>query len=408
MENKQNLRIAFIVDQFPPLGTFILNQITGLIDLGHKVDVYAYENPGKYHREVEDYNLIERTHYFDFPLSKSVRLKKAFGLFIKYFPGHPIAVAQSLNFIKYGKNALILSYFFHLVPFLDKNYDIIQCQFAPTSNSFLFLRDILRTKYITTFHGWDIRLAEEFGGNIYKKLFERGDLFVAISNYHKKKLIEFGCPGHKIIRHNIGIDIDKFSPKGIYSDNSVKIVTIGRLVWEKGLEFGLKAISLLDKRHDNSNIQYVVIGNGPLRSRLKKQTHILGLENKVKFKGEMKRDDVIKLLDQVDIFLLPSIAEGTPACLMEAQAKGLPVVATKICGIPEVVVNGKTGFLVPERDAEALADRLNYLIEHPEVREKFGRFGRKFVEENFNIKKLNKQLERIYLDILRRQLYPLM
>ena len=126
----------------------------------------------------------------------------------------------------------------------------------------------------------------------------------------------------------------------------------------------------------------------------------LNLEGKVNLLGSRNSNDVIELLNQSDIFLLSSIAEAFPAVLLEVQAMGLPIVATSVGGVGEAVINGKTGFLVPERNVEALSERLNYLIEHPELWPKFGRSGKKFVEEHFDIKKLNRRLAEIYQSLL--------
>ena len=86
--------------------------------------------------------------------------------------------------------------------------------------------------------------------------------------------------------------------------------------------------------------------------------------------------------------------------MIEAQATGLPVVSTFHSGIPEIVENGKSGFLVQERDVNTLAEKIDFLIQHPELREEMGRYGRKFVEQKFDIKKLNKRLVEIYSNLL--------
>jgi colanic acid/amylovoran biosynthesis glycosyltransferase len=109
-----------------------------------------------------------------------------------------------------------------------------------------------------------------------------------------------------------------------------------------------------------------------------------------------------KLFQEADIFVLTSVKatdgdmEGQGLVLQEAQAVGLPVLSTLHNGIPEGVIDGKSGFLVPERDVDALTERLQYLIEHPELWPEMGRCGRKFVEVKYDIKMLNSKLVRIY------------
>ncbi|MBA7689291.1 GDP-mannose-dependent alpha-(1-6)-phosphatidylinositol monomannoside mannosyltransferase [subsurface metagenome] len=131
------------------------------------------------------------------------------------------------------------------------------------------------------------------------------------------------------------------------------------------------------------------------------------IKNYVKILGAVEQDEILKLYQQAHIFVLPSVTasngdqEGIPVVLMEAQAVGLPIISTYHSGIPEVIMDGKSGFLVPEKDVNALADRLDYLIEHPEIWSEMGRCGRNFVEEKYDIKKLNQQLVEIYQNLIR-------
>ena len=114
----------------------------------------------------------------------------------------------------------------------------------------------------------------------------------------------------------------------------------------------------------------------------------------------------MKILSNSDILLAPSITahdkdqEGIPVVLMETMAMGLPIISTLHSGIPELVQDGISGYLVPERDVDALAEKLNYLIEHPELWSEMGKAGRAFVEENFNIDKLNDRLVEIFQSLL--------
>jgi len=146
--------------------------------------------------------------------------------------------------------------------------------------------------------------------------------------------------------------------------------------------------------------------DGPLRGKLKNLTKQLGISGHVRFLGAKTRDQIIKLYSKAHIFMLSSIRnqngseEGQGLVLLEAQSVGLPVVATRVGGIPESVVDGKSGFLVPERDVDALAEKLIYLIEHPEIWPEMGRAGRAFVEINYDINKLNDRLVEIYQQLL--------
>ena len=205
----------------------------------------------------------------------------------------------------------------------------------------------------------------------------------------------------------MGIDLKKFkfSERMKQPGEPIKILTIGRLIEKKGHVYAIRAIAKVVKKY--RNIEYLIAGDGPLRNKLEGLVQELGIEKHVKFSGAIEQNEVLKLYQQAHIFVLPSITtsngdqEGIPVVLMEAQATGLPVISTYHTGIPEVIVEGKSGFLVPEKDVDALAERLEYPIEHPELWPDMGRYGRKFVEEKYDIKKLNQQLVEIYSNILR-------
>ena len=130
------MKIAFIVSLFPSLSeTFILNQITGLLDGGHDIEVFARSNPGeaKVHQDIEKYHLMERTRYLDMPHNKVKRVLKALYLLVTNFHKAPMAILNSLNLFRYGKYVLSLRLFYTLLLFLGKEdtYNIIHCDFAP-------------------------------------------------------------------------------------------------------------------------------------------------------------------------------------------------------------------------------------------------------------------------------------
>ncbi|OGM17102.1 colanic acid biosynthesis glycosyltransferase WcaL [Candidatus Woesebacteria bacterium RBG_19FT_COMBO_42_9] len=407
------MKVAFIVGSFPTLSeTFILNQITGLLDLGHQVDIYASRNLGerKVHPDIAKYRLMERVRYFDIPTNKPKRVLKAAWLIESNFYKSPLAMLNALNVFKFGKKALSPRTFYYLVPFLgrEQDYDIIHCHFGPRGIVGVFLKDLgIGGKVVTTFHAHDInKFVRERGKNVYSYLFKRGDAFLPISNYCAKELIKLGCEKEKMTIHRMGIDLQKFrySPKKAAKGESVKILTVGRLVECKGHEYAIRALAEVIRKH--KNVKYVIAGDGPLRSYLENLVKDLNLKENVNFLGEVDQDEVTKLYRESHLFVLPSVTaadgnqEGVPVVLMEAQASGLPVVSTLFTGVPEVVADGKSGFLVSERDVSALAEKLEYLIDHPDLWPKMGRAGSNLVEENYNIKKLNLKLVKIFEDLL--------
>lgn len=408
------MKIAFIVGMFPKLSeTFILNQITGLIDVGHKVEIFAWEraNEEKIHPKVIKYNLLEKTHYlqdFASPANKVKRVFKTTGLICTHIWKHPWVIIKALNVFKLGEKALSLRILFYLIPFFKSKFDIIYCHFGPTGKEFLFLKEVFKLPYITKFYGYDVSgYIRKNDRNVYKKLFEGGDLFLAISNYMRNRLIQLGCPQEKIIVHHMGIDLQKFkfTLRQLPLDGRIKILTVARLVEKKGLNYSIEAVAQVIPKYPN--IEYKIVGDGPLRNTLNGLIDELGVREQIKLVGWKDSSEVKALMGKAHIFLLHSVTatngdmEGIPVSLMEAQAVGVPVISTYHSGIPELVQDGKSGFLVSEKNVDAFSERLSYLIEHPEEWLEMGRNGRNFVEEKYDNVQLTKKLENIYIQLLK-------
>lgn len=401
------MKIAFVMPLFPKLSeTFILNQVTGLLERGHHVDIFAERRSGEFpvHADVEKYKLLDCTHYYlDVPSNKLIRLLTGINLILKYFKKHSKIILRSLNIFRYGRPALSLSLLYKTAPFLE-NYDIIHCQFGTIGNWGAVLKELgIEAKLVTTFHGFDIRLGVEKGGHIYHNLFNKGDCFIAISDYNYDNLIKFGLDKNKIVCLPVGIDISSFSKhqsKNSGNTKTIVILTVARLVKEKGLQYGIKAVHKLLQQRPGLSLKYYIIGDGPLKEDLTNLTRKLMLSGVVHFHGSLKQKDIIEEMKQSNIFLFPSIAEALPVSLMEVQAVGLPVVATRVGSINQIVSDGKSGFLVPERDVDSLTDRLAYLIDHPERWSEMGCRGRSIVKKHYDINKLNDRLVEIYQRLL--------
>ena len=403
------MKIAFVLPAFPVISeTFILNQLTWLLDHGHQVDIFARKRSTEtqIHEDVKKYRLLERTHYYwDVPKGKFQRTSSAFRLICKYAFHHPFGILQTLNVFKFGSLAWTLALVHRVGPFLN-DYDIVQCHFGTSGNWGVFLKEFgVKAKIVTTFHGFDIRTGMEKGGQIYRELFENGDKFISISEYNLQSLCHLGLNQGKIFSLPIGIDLQKFPFKdqGVAPEDTtpIHIVTVARLVEEKGLFYGIQAIDQLRQKRPEVKLQYTIIGEGPLRGELESLVRTLNLEDIVSLPGAMEQKDIVQVLLNSHIFLFPSIAEALPVSLMEAQAVGLPVVATKVGSTDQIVAEGQSGFLVPCRDAKALAERCSYLLDHPESWQNMGRRGRDVVEKQYDVNILNGQLLELYQQLLK-------
>ncbi|NJL62951.1 MAG: colanic acid biosynthesis glycosyltransferase WcaL [Methylacidiphilales bacterium] len=407
------MNIAFIVEKFPALTeTFILNQVVGLIELGHNVDIYALhqDDTNKVHSDVIKYDLLTHTHYMvQMPKNYVFRVLQVIWLIIINFKKAPLAVMRSLNFFKYGKSAISLRLFYSILPFLDsRSYDIIHCQFGMYGIVGMRLRELgaIRGKLITCFRGYDISwYVKEFGDDIYNELFSKGDLFLANCDFFRQRAIKLGCEERKIIVHGSGIDCDRFAfkPRYLSCDRQIRIVTVGRLIEKKGIEYSIHAVAEILNNYPN--IEYNIIGEGYLKEYFQQIINEFCVEEKIHLLGWKNQQEIIEVLDNSHIFIAPSVTakdgnQDAPVnTLKEAMAMGLPVIGTYHGGIPELVEDGISGFLVPERDASAIANKILYLIEHPEIWLSMGKAGSSYVEKHYNMHQLNHELVEIYQQV---------
>ncbi len=298
-------------------------------------------------------------------------------------------------------------YFEHLLK--KNNARLIHAHFGPNGWSLLSTKRRLKVPLITTFYGWDMSVfpRQEIWQVRYRELFNQGDLFLVEGGNMKNKLMELGCPPEKIRIQRIAIDVGQFKPreKRDKQRKKMKILFCGRFVEKKGLIYALKALkSLINKIPD---VEFVVVGDGDLRPEIEKFISENSMEKYITLMGNLPLSSLADHMRDADIMLQPSVTAengdsegGAPTVLLEAQATGLPVVSTFHADIPEVVLDGRSGFLCPERDPMALTEKIIYLIEHPEVREAMGKEGRRHVEANYNIYVEVNKLEQVYSEVI--------
>jgi colanic acid/amylovoran biosynthesis glycosyltransferase len=406
------MKIAVLVEEFPSVSqTFVLNQIVGLIDLGHDVHVFAARSGsmGKNHDNYEKYDLLKKTHYYRIPKNKILRIIKALSLLIRYAPNHYDVTFKSLNGFRYGKQAWSLSLLFMCIPLLKRGpFDVIHCQFGTIGLSAVSLRQVRASsgKVVTSIRGYDVTVFLKKHPGIYRTLFKEGDLFLPVCEFLKDRLIQERCEEKKIVVHYSGIDCSKFQylERQRVPGEAIKVLTIARLIEKKGVVFAIDAVSRLLSKGEK--IEYMVVGDGMLRESLQQLIESKGIENQVKLLGWKTHEEVQLLLEESHVLLAPSLTsengdqEGIPNAIKEAMASGLPVISTFHSGIPELVTDGVSGLLVPERDAASISDALAYLIRHPETCKEMGQAGRRQVEQKFDTKSLNKRLEGLYLELL--------
>jgi colanic acid/amylovoran biosynthesis glycosyltransferase len=356
----RKLKILFIVNQFPSISQrFVLEQIIEWIKRGHIIAIHSFKEGDHIvtQPEIDQYRLAERTTY--------------------------------------GKQ----------LPSL-KSFDVLAVQFGNCAKTVIeqSKKQEYKGRIVVSFRGYDISKFLQKNPDYYTKLFPDIDLCLPVCKFFKERLISLGCPPEKILVHHSGINLDLFPGKGPASPlkRTFNIITIARLVEKKGIEYVLRAIALLKKRFSHHQIQYFIIGdeagNSGEKERLEALAFDLGINDTIRFCGWKTHDEVIKYLALMHLLILPSITskdgdeEGIPNAVKEAMAVGLPVITTERAG-SELVVDGKSGFLIPEKNYEALASKIAFFIQNRGQGKKFGHEGRLFVEKFFDIKKTTALLE---------------
>jgi len=386
-------RIGFLLGGFPALSeTFILNQIVGLSKYC-EVHVYpTYKIEGKCHPTYLDLNQ-EKIHF-----PNNLKLFGRIKLFLKsiyLFKKNPTFFLNSINPFKYGLRALKLYKFQENYPFLIDSTENFIIHFADLGFRFFELKkDGLKIKSYLIFHGADFRLALKTNGLAYPFLSDV-DYFLSISNLITEKLLEWGVDQEKIIRHNVGIQMPKHKLERIQTKtNKIQITSIGRLTEIKGHEFGIRVIFELVKKYGIKNILYNIIGEGEEYDNLLDQVKNLGFEQNVVFHGGQSGDYVYKLLSETDIYFHPSNDEMTPLAIMEAMSFNLPVVASNVGAVNEIVIEG-SGFIYNVNDKNRCCDFLIKLIENKSLRENMGQIGANHIVNEYDIDNLNFRLWKI-------------
>lgn len=229
---------------------------------------------------------------------------------------------------------------------------------------------------------------------------------IAVSESMKRDWIRrTRIPADRVVTIHNGIDREKFGRRqrpeqarrefGLPAEGPI-IGAVGRLDEVKGLTYLLSAAAQLLPEFPTLTV--AIAGTGPLAETLKEEATRLGLGNAVRFLGF--QPDVQKVLDALDVFAIPSLSEALGYSLLEAMASELPAVGSAVGGVPEVIVTGETGFLVPPRDGAALAAALRPLLNSAELRERLGRAGRERVCQHFQ----ESEMVRRTLDVYRTML----
>ncbi len=269
----------------------------------------------------------------------------------------------------------------------------VVCHFGPQVTMGMPIALVTDRPAVTLFHGYDVSrlLNDKRWVERYRAVFALGMHALCISDAGRRRLLEIGCPPDQVSVIHLGVDMDRFaftSPSDRWKSGRPKrILLVARLVAKKGVDVALRAMQKLNER--GLDLELRVIGDGPERARIENLISEWRVGNVIML-GSLDHERTRAEFRRADLYIQPSVTaesgdqEGIPVSLMEAQASGLPVVSTRHAGIPELVVDGKTGFLLAENDHGGLALAIERIASDRHLADRLAESGRARVESEFN------------------------
>lgn len=288
---------------------------------------------------------------------------------------------------------------------------IVHSHFAARGYEELPLKRRCGAAHVVSTYGADIwkHGSQEEWRRKYRILFAESDVFLAEGNAMKAKMVELGCEPEKAVVQHLGVYLDTidFAPRRVGEDGIIRCLMAGRAVEKKGMEYGIRAVARVARKHPNLRLTMMATGDTKGKTgriaQLKQVAVDLGIADKITWYGMQPFDVYLRITRDSHLFMSPSVlaadgdAEGgCPLTILELSAAGMPILASEHCDIPEAVIDGVTGYLAPERDVDALSERLEYLVAHPEQWEAMGRAGRAHIEMEYNARAQPAKLETIY------------
>jgi len=397
------ISLAVIVNSFPKLSeTFILNKALGLTQAG--VNVTVITNSKKI-----DFGIFNDSFFQIHSLMvKTTLISRGFlgimiGLLRISFT-KPLKALKLLNQASrlYPKNLKrVFKAWVLALPLKLGNFDIIHFEFSGLAVTYLDALPLLKdSKLLISCRGTAERIVpiiDPSRGEQLCKALNEVDRVHCVSFEMVQTLSEYNLEPEKAFVNYPAIDPERFQRSTAYEKKTggpYRLISVGRLDWVKGIEFGLLTIrELLDRGY---NVVYDLLGGGEEEEKLRFMVHDLRLSNHVHFHGRQPAQQVQQMYENADICLLPSLSEGLSNVALEAMEMELPVVSTFVGGMGEVITDGVEGFLVPPYQPKIMAEKAALLIDDPELRIMMGKAGRRRVEMGFSLEGQTKKFHAIY------------
>lgn len=392
-------KIAYILDIFPTISeTFIINEILAARKAGTEIVIFARKKPKDSLQHTGVFKEFPDVRYFKDPYAITpLEWIKAHAIL---FLQNPVTYLQTLTF-SLARRKQGLLWFFKIVgcyalQIQKKRPQHLHAHFASVAGEYaMLISKILRLPYTFTAHGWhDIF---EYPPQDFRERALQAKKVITVSQYNKNYMAEkFAIPPEKIEVIHCGIKPELFSANGRSGNTQARILSIARLHPIKGVEYLIEACKILKEK----NIPFLchIIGDGELKEFLEDRIEQMGLHGTVVLEGAQPAEEVRRQLAASDIYVNSSLCEGLSVSIMEAMASALPVVASNVTGVAELIEDGVNGYLVEPKNAAALAGAIERCIRDPQKRAAMGRLSRKRVEEHFALETEVKKLTDVCSD----------
>lgn len=386
------IKLVYLASEYPGIShTFIFREIQTLRSMGFEVATASIRKPEHLSRMTgKEHDEALRTFYI-----KDSPFTSLFRCHYRLFKRHPwrclCMLTGALRFGRRGPKSLFkgLAYFAEAGMLIDwmqgeKESSHVHVHFANPAATVAMIAALYKAvDFSMSVHGPDIFYNVE--ENLLAEKVKRARFVRCISHYCQSqlmRLVPHSCwSKFSIVR--CGVDPSVFLPRPEPTNAAAEILCVGRLVPAKGQHILIEACSGLKAKGIPFHLTFV--GGGDDRDSLADLARRSGIADRVTFTGAIGQDDVHAYYDRADVFVLASFAEGVPVVLMEAMAKEIPCISTRITGIPELIDDGLDGLLVAPSNAAELSEKLAVLLGDPVMRRTLGRRGREKILERYNL-----------------------
>jgi len=395
------MKLLLLVGKFPQLSeTFIIRKAICLSERGHHVLVMSRRRGDK--QLLQSYYPLPDNLKIEYlipeygPYSLSSLCWSIYRV-IFYCFSYPMSALKLYHFlITSSRRSSLLRNWIKFLPFINKReWDIIHAEFLGIGYSYLGIKHLLNIKYFVSSRGSEINTIEinPQKHQLVKTLQDCDGIHV-VSEKMLDKIIKLGIPEDKILVNRPAINFSQYKNLSKQETNIPLILSVGRLVWIKGLDYLLESFRLLkDKK---ISFRAVIIGDGPLFSELQYSISDLQLDEEVQLIGNIPPHKVSNWLQKASIFVLSSHEEGISNAALEAMGAGVAVVSTACGGMDEVIQHRKNGLLVPIRNPVVLSNELGSLLLDPIRRKQLGKEARITIENKFDLSRQTQMFEAFY------------